>query len=440
MLLSQRPDEEGELERLGLYALLTSGRNPSSGQDDSSPPLQAISEALLVVEWTYNEYPIFELVHRAIIALHNQTSALETFKDSSSDCPQLVVQLNTACDPTSVCDLKTLKLQYETTVIQCPGTLPHLTTLFRSIDRSSLPTRVRMSCSCDWQSYECQCSQDSSMRAYEASRSSSVAFPSPSLSYTAILPQTRDLAAEVNRLGKPFIMRYGSIEIVRAAARAIERRQPTIRFVEVGAHFGDASLFAASLFSRAGLASEIFSYEPNPIAFDVFDAAVRENGFESMIKVSQLAIGAENGESVFAESLESSVHSSVGDKDPFGMTKFQKFVVPQRRLDDDMDERHTDKKSLIDLLMIHTNGAEIEVLIGSLRLFEERRVRRIKLRFYSESPAVVDGRTFTGHEKWKLLNEILVGYGCGPIQTPESDNGFVSGIREGAVIADCLVH
>jgi FkbM family methyltransferase len=135
---------------------------------------------------------------------------------------------------------------------------------------------------------------------------------------------------------------------------------------DLGAHFGEYSLFAASMNSAK---DRVFAFEPDQDALKVFRKNISLNRFEDKIFVSELVIDEKDGEVLF--------HSQGGNSNS--------HIVSGKYTKDDGMVRLRSKSlnSLLhelpkpDVVKIDTEGAEIQILKGADELLADHSIRFI---------------------------------------------------------------
>ncbi len=214
------------------------------------------------------------------------------------------------------------------------------------------------------------------------------------------------MAADKVRSGQPFVLEIARRKIVEIS----DQLNPV--FVEVGAHNGDAAIFAAAAFEKNQISDyKIYAFEPQPEAAELFRRSVLENRFRGEISVGQVALVSD----FFTEKTVrigryrgSSCHGAMEQRGPFNalMGDFEEFdeaLVSTL----DMEISQIDQLAKIDLLIIHTNGGELEVLYGARETFSSpsaagtssssrstRRPRKIPRNFPSLPSAAASLRFF----------------------------------------------
>jgi FkbM family methyltransferase len=131
--------------------------------------------------------------------------------------------------------------------------------------------------------------------------------------------------------------------------------EPGLSVVDVGAHVGVFTLFAAR---GVGPGGHVWAVEPNPQSFRYLGRNVRKNGFGNVTTV-QAAASDQPGTAVLRVLAGDRTQSSVVD---LGQPLDNRFEVVTARLDDLVGAR------VVDLMKIDTEGNELSVLQGAPRL------------------------------------------------------------------------
>ncbi|CAJ1352282.1 unnamed protein product [Effrenium voratum] len=136
------------------------------------------------------------------------------------------------------------------------------------------------------------------------------------------------------------------LQLFQDEVRRLAEQQPNrkLRLVEAGPHIGDCMLWAAAEFQQRAVATAV---EPVAQVVSLFRRSIAANRFENIIDLHHAWLGAED---VFKGGIS----------------------IPWRRLDSLVDED-------VDVLKIHTNGGERQILDGAQRLFDHFQVRLVIL-------------------------------------------------------------
>ena len=128
-------------------------------------------------------------------------------------------------------------------------------------------------------------------------------------------------------------------------------------FLDIGANFGYYAVTAAKLTGSEGT---VCAFEPNEDAYKLLQANVEINGFQEIVRCHQACVGAEDGETDFYVSEE----SSFSGMSPTGRSKLrQKVRVPVCTLDSILSQLEL---SQIDAMKIDVEGYEFAVLRGAM--------------------------------------------------------------------------
>ena len=374
-------DQADLLERIAIYVLLLENK---SGVNDSE--LNFLSDSLKILDVNLAlgrvEIPLFFLLARLLERVDQREI---NFRDDMSRKLTEKIFIEPGLADRWLGDLSPRGL--------------------RDLDARRLPQVIHHFCECTpFSGSRCECKISQSANASETSKG-----------YFAVLPKSRDLAAELNRIQGPFILTTGMTSIVDTWGFIANSDQNEVVFVEVGAHYGDAALFACELFLRSpGKKPRIVAFEPNSAVFDYLTASISLNRFDEYIDARNIALSYTAGQGVFEPVESSSVHSTLKGKSPFTFNsdEFKQMVVTVSTLDMELPS-----KLMIDLLMIHTNGAELDVLYGGSEIL--RRTKMVKIRFYAKTPFEYKDKTFVGESKRIELLRFLAACGCGDIFWPE---------------------
>jgi FkbM family methyltransferase len=374
-------DQSDLVERLATYLILLENK-----KDVIDAEIRTLFDALRDLNWDYtvtrNDVPVFFLLSRLV-------KELNINRGTPFSGTEPVLSKDRFFD--------TVKPENRLTDFPVRSLV--------DLDASRLPDVVRHVCDCaPFNRSRCSCT---------------VHVPSASnRGYLAALSRSRDLAAELNRVQGPFILTSGMTSIVDAWASATQENSEIV-FVEVGAHLGDAALFACELFSRTPQkTAKIIAFEPNPDVFKYFQESIILNGYEHLIDARNKALSYEPGEGSFAPFLTSSVHSTLAGRSPFASEDLQATVtkVPLSTLDLELASLH----ARIDLLMIHTNGAELDVLYGAKETL--KKTNAVKIRFYGNARFTFGNKTYLGEEKRADILRVLSDSGCREVEWPEGGN------------------
>jgi len=146
---------------------------------------------------------------------------------------------------------------------------------------------------------------------------------------------------------------------------------------DVGANVGQSALFAAAAFPKA----KIYSFEPVPSTFDLLEREVKKY---PLITPVPLALGSEVGKKNISAFSDSRVNSFIANsqfaRKHEGWLPLQSIPVEVSTVDKFSREK---KVNGIDLLKIDVEGAELDVLAGSVDQLKERTIKAIYVEFNS---------------------------------------------------------
>ncbi|CAE7383194.1 unnamed protein product, partial [Symbiodinium necroappetens] len=160
---------------------------------------------------------------------------------------------------------------------------------------------------------------------------------------------------------------------VRRLLEQPRHRPRKLRLVEVGPHIGDCMLWAAAEFREQTRATAV---EPVAQVVSLFRRSIAANGFEPIIDLHHAFCGSEN---------------SGGTEAPATMLQPS---IPWIRLDSVVDED-------VDVLKIHTNGGERQILDGAEKLFVRHEVRVVILHS-AEAHQLWPSTTFLLHRNYDV--------------------------------------
>lgn len=147
---------------------------------------------------------------------------------------------------------------------------------------------------------------------------------------------------------------------------------------DVGAHDGGMTDLFLRIFARA----QLFSFEPDP---DVFAALAQRFAHEPRVSAQQVALGDREGSTVFFRGA-ATFTSSRFPRNATGRRYYRKdyvmretLLVPMTTLDAFAKAREI---SRIHLLKLDTQGGELDILEGAVRLLTEGRIDVIVTEFF----------------------------------------------------------
>lgn len=135
------------------------------------------------------------------------------------------------------------------------------------------------------------------------------------------------------------------LQLFQDEVRRLAQRTRRLRLVEAGPHIGDCMLWAAAEFGSRLSASCV---EPVAQVVSLFRRSIAANGFQGIIDLHHAFLGKE-------------------DVDKGGVS------IPWKRIDSLLKDED------VDVLKIHTNGGERQILDGASELFEKNQVRVVIL-------------------------------------------------------------
>ena len=136
--------------------------------------------------------------------------------------------------------------------------------------------------------------------------------------------------------------------------------KPSQTFIDVGCNKGDFSLLAAKIVGEGG---SVLAFEPEPDNCHWIEKSIQLNNYEN-INLFQLALGEKNENAQLYLGEKSGWHSLVSNP---GNTQKSAIEVKKRTLDSILDEAGN---TGADMIKIDVEGAEMEVLQGASKMFE----------------------------------------------------------------------
>lgn len=135
--------------------------------------------------------------------------------------------------------------------------------------------------------------------------------------------------------------------------------------IDVGAHLG---LFSVCAWQCTGRKGKVYSFEPTPTTFALFQETIRINHAQEYIKPVQAAVASQKGKVTFylGEGDINVSNSIVAHPD----RKRTGYEVQMLALDEFVEENNTGK---IDFMKIDAEGAEMSVLKGARKILTEHR-------------------------------------------------------------------
>lgn len=148
-------------------------------------------------------------------------------------------------------------------------------------------------------------------------------------------------------------------DVERGTRLLIERvLEPGDGFIDAGANVGVHTVAAAR---AVGAVGRVVAFEPFPATAALLRRTVSINGFESIVDVHQVALGAVDGEASLHLGTMSGHHSLYGLEHETGTCS-----VAVRRLDDVVPPG-----TAASVLKVDVEGAELDVVAGAARILDE---------------------------------------------------------------------
>lgn len=147
-------------------------------------------------------------------------------------------------------------------------------------------------------------------------------------------------------------------------------------YIDVGAHIGDSSLLAATKIKTG----KIIACEPTPKVFNELVMNIKINNFESVVIPLQKAISHTIGTSLFALEGASEVNHLSNQA-----VKGKTITVPTTTIDHLLKQYALPKVSL---LKIDVEGFELEVIQGTKRALQAKKIELILFEVNPRSPQI----------------------------------------------------
>jgi FkbM family methyltransferase len=160
--------------------------------------------------------------------------------------------------------------------------------------------------------------------------------------------------------------------------------------VDVGAHVGYFSLLAAR---QVGPTGKVFSFEPDPINFELLERNINLNGYTNITAVNAAVADAVGSRTLFQTTLDSGRHSTYHH----GLPESGSVEVDTWTLDAFIE---TKDWPVIDLVKVDVEGAEVDVLNGMAGLCERMPNIRLIIEF---NPALLES---AGVESFAFLERL----------------------------------
>lgn len=145
--------------------------------------------------------------------------------------------------------------------------------------------------------------------------------------------------------------------------------------IDVGAHSG---MYTVSQGRRLSERGKIYSFEPDPVLFQLLAKNVSSNDLTRVVETYPYAISNRDGEVEFILEGPWSVNNHVLESYPTKFRKSRTITVKSLSLDTFVQEQKIDS---IDCLKIDVEGSELEVLNGGVH-YALRRTRRIVMEYH----------------------------------------------------------
>lgn len=220
-------------------------------------------------------------------------------------------------------------------------------------------------------------------------------------------------ALELNEEAQSEMYYFGAFqpEIVRVFTRSI---RPDRIFVDVGAHIGQYTLWAADYYRRHQVAEHpvVFAFEPNPRTFSRLQRNISINSLDSYVSAHELALSDRNGIAPFYPAIEArSGGSSLASHahDPYHAQSGDKITVTSMSLDNFFQQQPL--PAPLGLVKMDIEGAELLALRGASTTLSTYRPAII-LEVYS---GWMKSFGYTYHDLRKFL--ISLGYSIYVIQS-----------------------
>jgi FkbM family methyltransferase len=150
--------------------------------------------------------------------------------------------------------------------------------------------------------------------------------------------------------------------------------KPGMRFVDIGANCGYFSVLGGSLVGEKG---RVFSFEPQPRAFELLGSSMRANGFVLRSRLHNVALADHDGSARFRFRDGDFGGGSLHIQDARVQTEnFTEIEVPVRR-GDSLLQKH----GAIDFIKIDAEGAEVAIIDGLTQTLAQSPNVRMLLEF-----------------------------------------------------------
>lgn len=206
------------------------------------------------------------------------------------------------------------------------------------------------------------------------------------INYQLFVFPYRELVSDFVRARKVPYCNESILRVVQTLARRLHRtRASAVHVVEIGANLGDCSVWLAKRMQAVpGLRRiKVLALEAVPAAAAVFQKSVEWNNLTDVIQVVNVAAGQLKGAvSLQAKPMSSNSYTVAEGSSPDFAT------VETRALDD------ITPFSNINLIVSHTNGQELSVLRGAMRILRKSPKIIIVLQLYGPESGVIRDPTY----------------------------------------------
>ena len=137
---------------------------------------------------------------------------------------------------------------------------------------------------------------------------------------------------------------------------------PGMLFMDIGAHLGFFSIYAAKLVGSAGA---VVAFEPDPDTYESLARSARHNTVNGRIVCANVALSDTNGQAVFYRATKPASSSLVPEKTGHEDRYRDSIPVDCWRLDDYVKEANIDLRKRL-LIKVDVEGHEVGVVSGML--------------------------------------------------------------------------
>jgi FkbM family methyltransferase len=160
--------------------------------------------------------------------------------------------------------------------------------------------------------------------------------------------------------------------------------------VDVGAHVGYFSLLAAR---KVGPNGKVFSFEPDPINYELLQRNINLNGYTNVTAVNAAVADAIGTRTLFQTTLDSGRHSTYHH----GLPENGSVEVDTWTLDTFLESKDW---PTVDLVKVDVEGAEVDVLNGMTVLLEKMSEIQLIVEF---NPALLES---AGVESFAFIEKL----------------------------------